>query len=132
MDYYECMSVDKLPDLVMYGGSSDRMEVAPLDPGGARIDHEYAASCTAKMTLSPLSAISGLGNNGTPVTPVLIKTGSVEDDEGGDPVFVFYLTEDDTKKLRGKYIYQVEIRSGDSVYLCQGRLYILMNNNQEG
>lgn len=128
-DCYE--TIWSLPNILFYGGESDRFEIIPYDKDGARLTPEYAALCDTKLTVSPLSIRSGLGNNHTPVTPVIEKDGAVELDDDNNPVFVFCLTANDTKELWGIYVYQIDISNGDSsARVYQGKMHIVMNIDQ--
>lgn len=136
MAYCSCYNIEPLPDLTVYGGSSEVISVLPKKPDGQYMTVEEADACSTKLTLARLSVLSGLGNNGTPVPPVLSKTGSVEVDDDGYPNFVFQMVSSDTLKLRGKYIYQIEIKSaasgGTTPQIFQGTMYIRYNTDQQG
>lgn len=65
-------------------------------------------------------------------TPILSKTFSIEaDGEGNICIASVELESDDTKNLRGKYIYQLTIRSdkGDIGIPFHGVLYVARNIN---
>lgn len=128
-DCYE--TIWPLPNILFYGGESDRFEITPYNQDGERLTPEYAALCSTKLTVSPFSVRSGLGNNDTPVTPVIEKDGAVELDDDNNPIFVFSLTASDTKTLWGMFVYQIDISNGESASrIYQGKMHILMNIDQ--
>ena len=131
MENDQCYEIETLPELYMYGGSSFQIDAIPYEDDGSRMSEQNASQCTATLSVSYLSTISGLGNNGTRVPPVLIKSGNMELDDHNDPFFQFLLIPSDTVNLRGKFIYQISVENGNSAAaVSQGLLNIRMNNNQ--
>lgn len=125
----DCFMIDILPNIEMYGGSTDKWRVVPLTENNAKIPYIYIGGCIVTLTIAPFKASTGLGRNANSFAPVLEKAGKVErlsDDSGA---IIFDFQENDTKSLRGKFIYQIEIKNQKNVQICQGHIYIRQNVN---
>lgn len=114
-----------LPDIEMYGGDTTPWIVTPTRDDGRIYSEDYMVECTAILTLTPFKASTGQSNNSVPMNPVLIKEGELNVDS-----FIFSFDEDDTIFLRGKFVYQIEIRHNEDLRLSQGCLYIKQNINR--
>lgn len=125
-----CYGLDVLPEIEMYGGDTSEWEIALVRDGIKPISYQFASACSVVLTLVPLTVTSGLGNNSTPVTPLLTKNATVTQAPDGSAIAVFYFTAADTKNLRGKFIYQIEVQQSTNLRLCQGRVYIKQNINR--
>lgn len=128
-----------LPTIEMYGGDMTPWEIALLREDGSKLSYDTGKDCSAKLTFSPVSAATNFGFQ-TPVTsPVLSKVITpVEDDNGGTLLRVEF-SEADTIKLRGKFVYQIDITrsndpNGDTINdhrICQGWVLIMQNIDGE-
>lgn len=126
--FYFC--IERLPDLEIYGGDTTPWEVPLLNEDRSPCDIEDASLFTFTLTMTPLGVTSGLGDSSIAVSPSLTKQGEVTAASGGGSFVSFSFSKNDTKDLRGKYIYQIEAVSGDVARVCQGHIYIKANNNR--
>lgn len=122
--------IHSLPDIEMYGGDTLPWEVTLIRNDGSKFSVDTASECIATLTFTPLKATTGLGNNATSLPPVLTKIGEVEPTLDGSSIVVFTFSENDTKGLRGKFLYQIEVKHDEDLRLCQGYIYIKQNINR--
>ena len=127
MEYNNCYNIDHLPDIEMYGGDTLPWEVTLVREDGSPFSFEAASECSAKLTLVPLKATVGIGNNANTLTPVLSKNGVFRETLSNGSIVLFEFTKNDTKLLRGKYLYQIEITRDNDLRVCQGHIYIKQN-----
>lgn len=130
MNNCSCYGLDVLPEIEMYGGDTSDWEISLFKNGNEPITYQFAKECTVILTLVPLTVTSGLGNNATPVAPLLTKSATITEAQDGSPNVVFSFSATDTKNLRGKFIYQIEVQQSTNLRLCQGRIYIKQNINR--
>lgn len=126
----KCFPVYTLPYIEMYGGETTSWEISLVREDGTKYSAESAEACTVILTFMPFKTTTGLGYYAKPADPVLEKTGETILDTDGSPVTVFAFDEADTIALRGKYIYQIEVRHNDDLRVCQGDIYIKQNINR--
>lgn len=119
-----------LPDIEMYGGDTAPWEVKLVKQDGTEFIVDMTPGFSAVLTLSTLKTISGMGNNAVVASPVLTKEGVYQVASDGSMALVFDFEENDTKHLRGKFTYQIEIRNDEQLRICQGELYIRQNINR--
>lgn len=127
MKQYE---IESLPDIEMYGGDTLPWEVTMIRDDGSKFSVDTASECSSTLTFTPMKATTGLGGNANIIAPILKKTGVVVPTEDGYSAILFSFAQSDTKNLRGKFLYQIEIRYRDDLRLCQGYIYIKQNINR--
>lgn len=130
MQHNHCFEVRALPDIEMYGGDTTPWEVTLMCNDGTRFSADVSKGFAVTLTLTPFKASSGFGNNANTIPPILTKTGIVETKAGEGTIVTFEFEENDTKGLRGKFIYQIEIRQDENLRICQGSIYIKQNINR--
>lgn len=123
-------NVESLPDIEMYGGDTLPWEVTLIRSDGSHFSVDTASECTATLTFTPLKASTGLGNSANALAPILTKVGEVREALSGGSIILFEFAEEDTKSLRGKFLYQIEVSHDDDLRLCQGHIYIKQNINR--
>lgn len=119
-----------LPDIEIYGGDTTPWEVTLVRKDGTKYSVDDAAVCVSTLTFTPLKATTGLGNNAVAFTPTLKKKGRVELDDDGLAIVVFDFAASDTKGLRGKFLYQIEVEHNGDLRISQGYIYIKQNINR--
>ena len=122
--------IQTLPDIEMYGGDTLPWEVTLIRDDGSKFSVDTASECISTLTFTPLKATTGLGNNANALAPILTKTGEVKPTLDGSSVVMFFFTESDTKGLRGKFLYQIEVKHDEDLRICQGYIYIKQNINR--
>lgn len=122
--------IESLPDIEMYGGDTLPWEVTMIRDDGSKYSVDTASECSSTLTFTPLKATTGLGGNANAVAPILKKAGEVIATPDGYSTILFSFNQSDTKSLRGKFLYQIEIRYRDELRLCQGHIYIKQNINR--
>lgn len=127
---HDCTEARPLPNVDMYGGDTTPWEISLVNDDGTSFSIGQGADCTATLTLTPLKATTGLGNNANTLPPMLTKEGVLEATGTGGAAVIFKFAEADTKSLRGKFLYQIEIRHGSDLRVGQGNLYIKQNINR--
>jgi len=122
--------ISNLPDIEMYGGDTLPWEVVLVRDDGSKFSADTASECTATLTLMPLKATTGIGANANAIAHIFQKIGEVRPTLDGSSIVLFMFNENDTKGLRGKFLYQIEIKHDDDLRICQGYLYIKQNINR--
>ena len=117
--------IQTLPDIEMYGGDTTPWVVTPVKEDGTTFLFDTLSECNAILTITPFKASMGMNSNASALTPILSKNGVVN-----SQTFIFSFTMNDTKDLRGKFIYQIELHHEDDSRYCQGVLYIKQNTNR--
>lgn len=125
-----CFAAQKLPDIEMYGGDTTPWEVELMRDKNVIFDYESGDKCTVLLTLTPLKTSTGLGTNASAITPILSVKGTLRSTANGGSAFLFNFASNDTKNLRGKYIYQIEVTYNEDMRVGQGTLYIKQNINR--
>ena len=126
----KCFPVSTLPYIEMYGGETLSWEVFLLHEDGTKYSADSAEACDIELTFLPCKTTNGLGYYAKTIDPVLRKEGTVTIDTDGSPIIFFTFIENDTMALRGKYIYQIDVRHNDDLRVCQGDIYIKQNINR--
>lgn len=129
MEKYD-FQVHALPDIEMYAGDTVPWEIILMRDDGSYFSTDTASECICMMTLTPYKVTSGIGVNAVIATPVLTKTGRVETTLDGVAAVVFDFTPADTRSLRGKFLYQIEVTHDTDLRICQGHLFIKQNINR--
>lgn len=130
MSNCSCYENSTLPDIEMYGGDNTPWEITLVKPNGTRFTAKPEKTYTATLSLIPIKVSSGISANASIPSPVLEKTGNFNIGLDGTAIVIFNFAENDTKALRGKYVYQVEVTCGDDLRVSQGHLYIRQNINR--
>lgn len=125
-----CFAVQKLPDIEMYGGDTTPWEVELTRDKNIIFDYESGGKCTVLLTLTPLKTSTGLGGNASVVAPILSIKGTLRSTANGGSAFLFNFASSDTKDLRGKFIYQIEVTYNEDMRVGQGTLYVKQNINR--
>lgn len=118
-----CYSIHSLPDVEMYGGDTTPWAITMVESGGKPLPYSELSNCEAILTFVPFKASVGM-NTYTQPSEVFLKVNGALNDGG---FFIFSFEKKDTLKLRGKYVYQIEFRSGEDSRLAQGVLYVRQN-----
>lgn len=126
------MSINKqqsaLPDIEIYGGDTTPWEVEVVCDDSSEFQADALSEYSAILTFSKIGTSSGLSTNAVGAPVLLIKNGVFSKTDAGTFIkFSFY--KDDTKHLRGKFVYQIEIKHNNDLRLCQGHVYIRQNIN---
>lgn len=131
MDNRECIiNAYTLPDIEIYGGDTAPWEVKLVKPDGTEFEVDTTPGFSAILTLTSLKTTSGIGNNAVASSPILTKEGTYQTASDGSNALIFDFAEEDTKNLRGKFTYQIEIRNDEHLRICQGELYVRQNINR--
>jgi len=121
----------RFPDIEMYGGDTTPWEVTFVDEKGKNFVLPFSQIHTCTLSIMPFAISSGIGNKAIATEPTLQKLGSIVTSESaGTTTAIFTFSSDDTKSLRGKYIYQIELVYGSDCISCQGNLLIKQNINR--
>lgn len=126
----EYFPIKTLPDIEMYGGDTLPWEVTLIRDDGSKFSVDTASECTATLTFTPLKATTGFGTNANILSPILTKTGEVKPTLDGNSIILFLFEKSDTVGLRGKFLYQIEVKHDEDLRLCQGTIYIKQNINR--
>lgn len=126
----DTFEVLKLPDVEMYGGDTTPWEISLTRKDGTPLVFEEGVDCSATFSITPLKTASGMGGNAQTIKPMFTKAGSMEKNASNGTSCIFAFAEADTKNLRGKFIYQIEVRNGSDLRIGQGSLYIKQNINR--
>ena len=113
-----------LPDIEMYGGSTDSWEIPLYHDKGSRVTYREAQSATYRLVINDYGYAHR--SNGTTYF-VLTKSGSIiYDDDQESALLLFRFTKNDTFARYGKFTYQVIAEAVDGTYrnVAQGNLYI--------
>ncbi len=124
---YDCV---RLPDIVMYGGDTTPWVVNLIKETGELYtvsDNLANTFNTASLYFMPYGITTGAASDAYIFEPILTVEGSMETDDDGYPIVVFYFTPENTSILRGKYVYQVEISGATELRLAQGVVTIKQN-----
>lgn len=123
------IKVRVLPDIEMYGGDTTPWQIALVNSNGVPLKVDAGADCVVTLSVAPYKVTTGLGHTIEEIPLVLTKDGAMETDEDENIFAVFEFSEEDTKALNGKYVYQVDVRQGSNVRVGQGILHIFQNIN---
>ena len=129
-EYRNSFEVYELPYIEMYGGETLEWDIDITNHEGKQIDNDKLIGCDVVLTFTPFKTTSGIGNNAIQPPPSLKKTGFITEGSDGKLVVRFSFYENDTMSLRGKYIYQVDVRVQKDLRVSQGYVYIKQNNNR--
>lgn len=129
-EYKNSFEVHELPYIEMYGGETLNWEVDIVNDDGTYFKNEEILGCDAVLTLTPFKTTSGIGTSAIPAPVSLKKIGYVRNNSEGNPTIEFLFYEEDTIALRGKYVYQIDVRIQSNLRISQGYIYIKQNNNR--
>lgn len=119
-----------LPDIEMYGGDTVPWEVVLQNEDGSEFTYNKAKDLSCELTITPFKVTTGIGGHAIPISPLLIKAGSIKEGISENAIMVFEFDATDTIALRGKFIYQIEVAYGTYLRVAQGNLYIKQNINR--
>ena len=122
--------VQVLPEIEMYGGDTTPWEITLVDNLDNPFSVEVGSDCTATLSFAPIKASSGISGSAVSFGSIFSKPGVISENSSGGTSITFDFEEQETKSLRGKFLYQIEIRHGDGVRIGQGSVYIKQNINQ--
>lgn len=122
----------------MYGGDTTPWEITLLREDGSKLSYNTGKSLSVKFSFSPVSATTQFGFQAYAATPILSKTISTREAEDGGTAILVEFSEEDTVKLRGKFVYQLDIYKYDDPdgdilnnhRICQG--WVLIKQNIDG
>jgi hypothetical protein len=124
-----CHKIYSLPDIEMYGGDTTSWEISLVREDGTVFDISTNTDCTCTLTLRPYGVKSAVSNVNV-VRPIWTHIGTIYNDTARDKTYIrFDFSPEDTIDLRGKFVYQVDVRFGTEVRICQGVLNIKQNIN---
>lgn len=124
------LAIHRLPDIAMYGGDTTPWVVTLTNEDGSSFTDAGESTYECILSISPFSQMYGAGNYASFGLPTLTKSASVTK-SGGAYIATFAFIMEDTIQLRGKYTYQIEVRSGIGNKVSQGSLTILENKNRK-
>lgn len=130
MNYSKSFEVHTLPDIEMYGGDTLPWIISLIQDDGRTLSFDTASQCAITLSLTPLKTATGYGGYAGMVAPIFTKTAKITEAMNGEAAVIFEFEKNDTIGLRGKFVYQVEVRREDDLRLCQGTLYIKQNINR--
>lgn len=113
--------VEILPDIEMYGGDTTPWYIQMMHGVGSSFYYSEADGFSCKLTITPFAIVTATHD------PVLQKNGTIEEYGDEEAAAVFTFTEEDTKELFGKFIYQVEFSKNADKRIGQGNLIIKKN-----
>lgn len=116
-----------LPCIDMYAGDTTPWKISLMREDGTPYHKNETSGYTCKMTITPFTVYAGIGNNAVAQPPIVTKTGTIQEGEGGAAYALITLSSSDTLTLRGRYTYQVEVTSGSDKRICQGQMVIRGN-----
>lgn len=116
-----------LPDIEMYGGDTAPWYVILVNPDGSPHKYNDLSQVSAVLTFLPYKIVSGQGQNATVVSPVLTIDGLITSYSTGGVMATFVFSENQTKSLHGKYVYQIEMAKGEDKRVSQGHIVIKHN-----
>ena len=121
----------KLPDIAMYGGDTTPWVITLTREDGSILDDLGGNTYECILSISPFAHSYGMSGSASVFAPLLLKSSPVVQVNSGQCTSTFAFIMEDTIHLRGKYIYQIEVRSGINNRVCQGNLTILENKNRK-
>ena len=126
----ECFAAQKLPDIEIYGGDTTPWEVVLMRDSNMTFEYENGAQCSVVLTVTQSKTSTGQSAGAVLLSPLLTKNGAIQSTAAGGSVAIFSFTDTDTKPLRGKYTYQIEVRFENELRIGQGSLYVKQNMNR--
>lgn len=123
----ESIELNNLPDIAIYGGDTTSWEVSLINDYGKRMTVNEDLVCSATLSFMPLKMASGIVGSSVSPEPILKKSGTLKPSLKGGTAALFQFEESDTKHLRGKFIYQIEIQVDNDIRIRQGYIYIRQN-----
>lgn len=123
-------TAQKLPDIEIYGGDTTPWEVVLMRDANTIFDYGDSAKCSAILTVAQSKTSTGQSAGAVLMAPIVTKQGTLQSMTGGGTTAVFSFADADTKHLRGKYTYQIEVRFDNELRIGQGSLYVKQNMNR--
>lgn len=127
--YKTDLSNGSLPDIEMYAGDATPWNVELVDENGNRYTASDLNGQPCSLQITPFKLTTGMGYNAPAVEPLINLSGTLTSDSSGAYV-VFNMDSSLTVNMRGKFIYQVSVGTGEAKRICQGSLYIKQNVNR--
>lgn len=125
-----CFTAQKLPDIEIYGGDTTPWEVVLMRDSNTNFDYSDSTQCSVILTVAQSKTSTGQSAGAVLMAPILTKQGALQAITGGGTAVVFSFADADTKSLRGKYTYQIEVRFDNELRIGQGSLYVKQNMNR--
>ena len=125
-----CFIAQKLPDIEMYGGDTTPWEIVLMRDSNTIFEYETGQGCSVILTVTPSKTSTGQSAGAVLADPILIKHGAIQSTADAGTLAVFSFVDTDTKNLRGKYTYQIEVHYENELRLGQGSLYVKQNMNR--
>ena len=126
----ECFAAQKLPDVEIYGGDTTPWEVVLMRDSNTIFDFENGSKCSVILTITQSKTSTGQSSGAVILKPLVTLSGTVKEAATGGAVAIFSFSERDTKNLRGKYTYQIEVSYETDLRIGQGSLYVKQNINR--
>ena len=121
-------SINRLPDLEIYGGETSPWEIEFVSENYLPYGKDDITGCLCTLVLVPYGYVTGVLNEDSQIRIVLTKTTAIaRDNTTGRLYATFHFSIGDTQSLRGKYIYQIEIKQDSQLALGQGSVFIRGN-----
>lgn len=120
-----------LPDILMYGGDTTPWFITLEDENGNALIPTEGDVYQCVLSIIPFGTTFGLGDSAFVFSPVLQKTSTFENN--GENIYQAKINfvPADTLSLRGKYIYQIEVKNTGSNRVNQGKMTVLANINRK-
>lgn len=122
---------ERLPEVIIYGGDTTPWNFNIIQKNGNPYPYASLSSSTAVLSLAPYAISMGIGSDAEITEPELSIDGTIIDNGDGGAIAKFVFESDSTINLRGKYVYQVEIKTGGDKRILQGLLTIKQNINRK-
>lgn len=120
----------KLPSIEMYGGDTTPWVVTLVNENGTDFHLPENVEYTCTLTLLPYASSTGNSAYATAARTVLKKKAVIAEASDGSCAARINFTSSDTRMLRGKYTYQIEIEYAGNSRIGQGFLTILGNTDR--
>lgn len=119
-----------LPDIEMYAGDTTPWLIFLLDEHRHKVPYEDVMCTICRLSLTPVKLTTSLGYQAPPSQPELEIISLVEQYDDGSAVVPIFFDMEDTIRMRGRYIYELDCFAGEEKRLCQGVLIIKQDINR--
>lgn len=125
-----CFAAQKLPDIEIYGGDTTPWEIVLMRDNNTIFDYTSGEQCSVILTVTQSKTSTGQSAGAVLVAPIFTKHGAIQSTATGGTIAIFSFADVDTKHLRGKYTYQIEVQFENELRIGQGSLYVKQNMNR--